>query len=162
MRLNRKYVSITAAIALLIVGALAIPAMSQMRARHGGGRGQGPNLFFLMRAAQLSDAQKGQMKAIFQSNRQTNQPIVSQLMSLRQQLNSSLFTTGSADPSTVNQIAALRTQLEQARLATFQQVWSQVLNSTQQSQVATAFAQFQAKRAQHLNEWKSSHQQQNP
>ena len=59
MRLNRKYVSITAAIALLIVGALAIPAMSQMRPRHGGGHGQGPNLFFLMRAAQLIGRAKG-------------------------------------------------------------------------------------------------------
>jgi hypothetical protein len=160
MRLNRKYVSITAAIALLIVGALAIPAMSQMRPRHGGGRGQGPNLFFLMRAAQLSDAQKAQMKTIFQTNRQNTQPIVSQLMPLRQQLNSSLFTTGSADPSIVNQIAALQSQLQQARLNTFQQVWSQVLNSTQQSQVAAAYAKFAANRAQRQNDWKSSHQQQ--
>jgi hypothetical protein len=161
MRLNRKYISITAAVALLIVGALALPAMSQMRPRHGG-HGQGPNLFFLMRAAQLSDTQKADVKTFAQNNRQANQPIFSQLMTLRQQLNSSLFTTGTADPTLVGQIASLQGQLEQARLNTFQQVWSKVLTDPQRSQVATAFAQFQANRAQQQNNWKSLKQQQNP
>ena len=161
MRCNRKYVGITVAVALLVVGALTLPGMAQMRPHHGG-HGQGPNLFFLLRAAQLSDTQKTQMRTIFQNSRQNNRQILSQLMPLRQQLNTSLYTTGTVDTSLLAQINALQSQLQQARLNVFQQVWSQVLSQTQQSQVAAAFAQFQANRAQREGIWKSLKQQQNP
>jgi hypothetical protein len=161
MRFNGKYVGITAAVALLIVSALAMPGLAQMRPRHSGD-GQGPNLFLLMRAAQLTDAQKTQAHTIFQNSRQNTQQILSQLMPLRQQLNSSLYTTGTADPNLLAQITALQNQLQQERLNVFQQVWSQVLSQTQQSQVAAAFAQLQANRAQRENIWKSLKQQQNP
>lgn len=161
MRFNRKYVGITAAVALLVVSALAMPGLAQMRPGHGGNR-QSPNLFFLMRAAQLTDAQKTQARTLFQSSRQNTRLIISQLMPLRQQLNSSLYTTGTADPNLLAQINALQSQLQQARLNVFQQVWSQVLSQTQQSQVATAFAQFQANRAQRESIWRSLKQQQNP
>ncbi len=161
MRLNRKYIGVTAAVALLVVSALAMPGLAQMRSRHGGNR-QGPNLFFLMRAAQLTDTQKSQARTIFQNSRQNSQPIISQLMPLRQQFNSSLFTTGAADANLLAQINALQNQLQQARLDAFQQVWSQVLNQSQQGQVSAAFGQFQANRAQRQSGWKSFKQQQNP
>jgi Heavy-metal resistance len=161
MRFNRNHVGITAAVALLVVGALAMPGLARMRPRHGGDR-QGPNLFFLMRAAQLSDAQKTQVRTIFQNSRQNTRQILSQLTPLREQLNSSLYTTGTADPNLLAQINAFQNQLQQARLNVFQQVWSEVLSQTQQGQVATAFAQFQANRAQREGIWKSLKQQENP
>jgi Spy/CpxP family protein refolding chaperone len=161
MRCNPKYAGITVAVALLVVSALATPGFAQMRPRHGG-HGQGPNLFFLMRAAQLTDAQKTQVRTIFQNSRQNTQQIRSQLMPLRQQLNTSLYTTGTVDPSLLAQINALQSQLQQARLNVFQEVWSQVLNQSQQSQVASAFSQLQANRAQRESMWKSFKQQQNP
>jgi CHAD domain-containing protein len=76
-------------------------------------------------------------------------------MPLRQQLNNSLFTAGAADPNLLTQINALQNQLQQERFNVFQQVWSQVSSQTQQSQVAAAFAQFQANRAQRRSAWKS-------
>jgi ABC-type phosphate/phosphonate transport system substrate-binding protein len=161
MRFNRKCVGISAFVALLVVAALALPGLAQMQPRRSGNR-QGPNLFFLMRAAQLSDEQKTQARAISQNSRQNTRQIISQLMPLRQQLNSALFTTGAADPSILTQINALQNQLQQERLNVFQQVWSQVLNPTQQSQVASAFAQFEANRAQRQSAWKALKQQPTP
>lgn len=125
------------------------------------GIGEEPNPFFLMRAAKLSDAKKATVKTIVQTNRQNGQPIISQLLSLRQQFNSALFTTGAADSDLLAQINALQGQLQQSRLAVFQQVWSQVLNPTQESQVGAAFAQSQANRAQPHCHWWSFKQSQN-
>lgn len=161
MRCNPKYAGITVAVALLVVSALATPGFAQMRPRQGGNR-QGPSLFFLMRATQLTDAQKAQVRTIFQNSRQNTQQIRSQLMPLRQQLNTSLYTTGTVDPSLLAQINGLQNQLQQERLNLFHQVWSQVLNQSQQSQVASAFSQLQANRAQRESMWKSFKQQQNP
>ena len=80
-------------------------------------------------------------------------------MPLRQQLNSALYSTGTANPSLISQVNGLESQLQQERYSVFQQVWS-LLNSTQQNQVTTLYSQMAANRAQRLNAWKSLHQQQ--
>ena len=161
MRCNPKPAGITVVVALLVVSALATPGFAQMQPRQGGNR-QGPSLFFLMRAAQLTDAQKTQVRTILQNSRQNTQQILSQLMPLRRQLSTSLYTTGTVDPSLLAQINESQSQLQQARLNVFQQVWSQVLSQTQQSRVAAAFSEFQANRAQRESIWKSLKQQENP
>jgi hypothetical protein len=95
-----------------------------------------------------------------QTNWQNNKELFTQLRGLRQQLNSSLFSTGTADPSLVTQISALQSQLAQDRLSVFQQVWA-LLDATQKSQVASVYAQLQTERAQRQNTWKSLRQPQN-
>jgi hypothetical protein len=95
-----------------------------------------------------------------QTNWQNNKELFTQLRGLRDQLNSSLFSTGTADPSLVNQISALQGQLAQNRLAVFQQVWA-LLDSSQQSRVTSFYTQLQAERAQRENTWKSLRQPQN-
>jgi hypothetical protein len=160
MKIQRKYLFIAASIALLLVIGVTLPGVAQMR-RHGGHR-EGANMFFLMRAAQLSDAQKTQVRTIFQNNRATMQQIMTQLVPLRRQLATSLYTTGTADPNLLAQINTLQGQLQQARISVFEQVWSQVLNAGQQKQVATAFSQMQANRAQNESFWKSLKQQPTP
>src|SRR5262245_65458638 len=113
-----------------------------------------------MRAAQLTPDQKTQVHSIMQANHSTFRDIFSQLSPLRQKLNSQLFSTGTADPTLLNQINSLRGQLEQERLNVFQQVW-QLLNSTQQSQVASVYSQLQASNAQRRRMCKSLQNPQN-
>src|SRR5580765_196500 len=139
-------------------GFWGLPRFSPMRPG-AGGRAGGPNLFFLMRAANLTPDQKTQVHTLMQNSRQNSQQIVSQLMPLRQQLDSALYSTGTANPSLISQVNGLESQLQQERYSVFQQVWS-LLNSTQQNQVATLYSQMAANRAQRLNAWKSLHQQQ--
>jgi hypothetical protein len=157
MMLDKNRTRIVAAVVMSV--ALCLPAYAQMRhtAREGAG---GPNLFLLMRAAQLRDDQKSQIHTIMQNNWQNNKDLFTQLRGLRQQLNTSLFSTGTADPQLLNQISALQSQLAQNRLSVFQQVWAQ-LDSTQQSRVASVYAQLQAQNAQRQSVWKSL-QTQNP
>lgn len=151
MTLNRKYVAL--AVALVIAAGLwSLPIYAQMR--HHGRGGGGDGLFLLMRAAQLRPDQKTQVHTIMQNNWQNNKELFTQLRGLRQQLNSSLFSTGTADPKLLTQISALQSQLAQDRLSVFQQVWA-LLDSTQQSRVASVYAQLQSQREQRQSVWKS-------
>jgi Spy/CpxP family protein refolding chaperone len=156
MVLNRKNISLVGAV-LLGVGLLALPLRAQEMRHHG----RGGSLSLLMRAAQLTADQKTQVHSIMQANRSTFRDIFSQLGPLRQKLNSQLFSTGTADPSILSQINSLQSQLAQARLSVFQQVW-QLLNSTQQSQVASVYSQLQASNAQRRSMWQSLHQTPTP
>jgi Spy/CpxP family protein refolding chaperone len=152
MLLNRKNVGLVVAV-LLGVGLLALPVRAQEMRHHRRGGG----LFLLMRAAQLTADQRTQVRSIMQANRSTFKDIFSQLGPLRQKLNSQLFSTGTADPNLLSQISSLQNQVAQARLSVFQQVW-QLLNSAQQSQVASVYSQLQAANAQRRSMWQSLHQ----
>ncbi len=156
MVLNRKNISLVGAV-FLGVGLLALPVRAQQMRHHG----RGGNLALLMRAAQLRPDQKTQVHSIMQANRSNFKGIFSQLGPLRQKLNSELFSTGTADPNLVSQISSLQSQLAQARLSTFQQVW-QLLDSTQQSQVASVYSQLQTANAQRRSMWQSLHQTPTP
>jgi hypothetical protein len=159
MVLNKKYIAIGAALLIVAVGLWSFPLHAQMP-HHGRRGGDGASLFLLMRAAQLRPDQKTQVHTIMQTNWQNNKDLFTQLHTLREKLGSSLFSTGTADPTLVNQISALQGQLAQDRLAVFQQVWA-LLDSTQQSRVSSVYAQLQAQRAQRQNTWKSLRQPQN-
>ena len=158
MVFKAKHVTILAVILGIVLGlsAWSLPSYAQMR--HGrGGMAGGPNVFFLMRAAQLTPDQKTQVQTLLQNSRQNTKQIISQLMPLRQQLNSSLYSTGTADANLINQVNGLENQLRQERYSVFQQVWS-MLNSGQQSRVTTLYSQMAANRAQRLEAWKSLQQ----
>jgi len=60
MVFKTKHFGIIAAAIMLGVGLWVLPGFAQMR-HGGGGRAGGPNLFFLMRAAQLTPDQKTQV-----------------------------------------------------------------------------------------------------
>jgi Spy/CpxP family protein refolding chaperone len=152
MVLNKKNIGLVVAI-LLGVGLVAVSVRAQQMRHHG----RGGSLSLLMRAAQLTADQKTQVHTIMQANRSTFRDIFSQLGPLRQKLNSQLFSTGTADPTLLSQINSLQSQLAQARLNVFQQVW-QLLNSAQQSQVASVYSQLQASNAQRRSLWQSLHQ----
>lgn len=158
MVFKAKYFT-TIALSLGVVLGLSLrlsPSYAQMR--HGRGEmAGGPNVFFLMRAAQLTPDQKTQVQTLLQNSRQNTKQIISQLMPLRQQLNSSLYSTGTADANLINQVNGLENQLRQERYSVFQQVWS-MLNSGQQSRVTTLYSQMAANRAQRLEAWKSLQQ----
>ena len=156
---TKHYGILAALIILLGVGLWALPSFAQMRHGRGGGFG-GPNLFFLMRAAQLTPDQKTQVHTLLQNSRQNSKQIFSQLMPLRQQLNQSLYSTGTADTGLISQINGLESQLQQERYSVFQQVWS-LLDSTQKNRVTTLYSQLAANRAQRMETLKSLQQPQN-
>ena len=159
MVLKKKHFGIIAALIIVLgVGLWVLPSFAQMRHGRGGGAG-GPNLFFLMRAANLTPDQKTQVHTLLQNSRANSKQIFSQLMPLRQQLNTSLYSTGTADPNLISQVNGLENQLQQERYSVFQQVWS-LLDSTQKNQVTTLYSQMAANRAQRMETWKSLHQQQ--
>jgi hypothetical protein len=110
-----------------------------------------------MRAAQMTADQKTQVHTIMQANFQNNKDLFTQLRTLRQQLNNSLFSTGTADTGVVSQINDLEGKLAQSRLSVFQQVWG-LLDSTQQSRVASVYAQLEALKTQRESIWKSTQQ----
>ena len=145
-------------IVILGLGVWSVPSYAQMRHVRGGMAG-GPNLFFLMHAAQLTPDQKTQVHTLLQNSRQNTKQIISKLMPLRQQLNSALYSTGTADANLISQVNGLENQLQQERYSIFQQVCS-MLNSTQQNRVTTMYSQMAANRAQRLEAWKSMQQQQ--
>ncbi len=155
---SKKYIAMAGAL-VIAVGVWSLSVHAQMP-HHGRRGGDGASLFLLMRAAQLRPDQKTQVHTIMQTNWQNNKDLFTQLRTLREKVNSSLFSTGTADPSLVNQISALQGQLAQDRLTVFQQVWA-LLDSTQQSRVSSVYAQLQAERAQRQNTWKSLQQPQN-
>jgi hypothetical protein len=155
---SKKYIAMAGAL-VIAVGVWSLSVHAQMP-HHGRRGGDGASLFLLMRAAQLRPDQKTQVHTIMQTNWQNNKDLFTQLRTLREKVNSSLFSTGTADPSLVNQISALQGQLAQDRLTVFQQVWA-LLDSTQQSRVSSVYAQLQAERAQRQNTWKSLRQPQN-
>jgi hypothetical protein len=158
MILNRKSITMLVTLAIAL-GLWSLPVYAQMR--HPGRRGgDGPNLFLLMRAAQLNTDQKTQVHTIMQTNWQNNKDLFSQLRTLRRQLNSSLFSTGTADPTLLSQISDLQSKLAQNRLSVFEQVWA-LLDSAQQSRVASVYAQLEAQRAQRESTWKSIQPPQN-
>ena len=158
MVLSKKYIAIAAGLAIA-VSLWSMPIHAQMP-HHGRRGGNGAGLFLLMRAAQLRPDQKTQVHTIMQTNWQNSKELFTQLRTLREKLNSSLFATGTADPSLVSQISALEGQLAQNRLTVFQQVWG-LLDSTQQSRVSSFYTQLQAERAQRQNTWKSLNQPEN-
>jgi hypothetical protein len=156
MVLNRKNITVVGAI-LLGVGLVALPVLAQQMRHHG----RGTSLSLLMRAAQLTPDQKTQARSIMEANRSTFRDIFSQLGPLRQKLNNQLFSTGTADPALLSQINSLQAELAQARVNAFQQVW-QLLNSAQQSQVASVYSQLQAANVQRRSVWQSLHQTPTP
>jgi hypothetical protein len=155
---SKKYLAMAGAL-VIAVGLWSLSVHAQMP-HHGRRGGDGASLFLLMRAAQLRPDQKTQVHTIMQTNWQNNKDLFTQLRTLREKVNGSLFSTGTADPSLVNQISALEGQLAQNRLTVFQQVWA-LLDSTQQSRVSSFYTQLQAERAQRQNTWKSLQQPQN-
>ena len=67
---------------ILGLSAWSLPSYAQMR--HGRrGMAGGPNIFFLMRAAELTPDQKTQVHSLLQNSRQNTKQIISQLMPLR-------------------------------------------------------------------------------
>jgi hypothetical protein len=78
MVFKAKHVTILAVILGIVLGlsAWSLPSYAQMR--HGrGGMAGGPNIFFLMRAAQLTPDQKTQVQTLLQNSRQNTKQIIS-------------------------------------------------------------------------------------
>jgi len=119
------------------LGASAQPAFGS----YGRADGFGP----MFSALQLSEAQKQQIHQIMQTARAQNQPQMTQMRSLQQQMRSTLFSTGDVTAATLapieQQIESLRQQLDANRLQTALQIRS-VLTTTQLARAASLQSQL--------------------
>ena len=110
MQFNRKFAAWTAVAALGAAGLFAAET-SQARQWHGHGRAG-----HFMSELNLTDDQKAQAKSIFQSARQSGQPIRQQLMETRKSLRAAIKANDTAqiqqlsatEGSELGQLAAIR------------------------------------------------------
>jgi len=119
----------------------------------------------MLKAANLTDAQKSQIKQIFESRHATMKPQLDQLKTAHEQIMSKLLTPGTvttADLSaSMQQISQLRGQLAQARLEDAVAIRN-LLTPDQLAAVAQAKADFQKKMAVGKGECKLKHDDAGP
>jgi Spy/CpxP family protein refolding chaperone len=116
----------------------------------------GVPLPMLFKAANLTDAQKAQVKKIFEDNRGAVMPLFKQIHSAQQQIAAKLWTKGEVSASDLSQplqqITQARDQLLQRQLNTTVEIRN-LLNADQLQKVAQAEQAMQARREQ----WMQSH-----
>jgi periplasmic protein CpxP/Spy len=110
----------------------------------------------LLRAANLTDAQKTQVRQIFKSNFATAKPQFEQMRAAQQQLAAKLWSSGTVTASDLSaplaQITSARDQLAQTELNTIVSIRN-LLSTSQLQGVAQAQKEFEARRAK----WIASH-----
>lgn len=141
VRRATRALAVTASLSL----APGLPAAAQPAAGYGEGFGR----FFS--ALQLTDAQQQQIHQIMQAARTQNAPEVTELRNLREQLRSTLFSSGDVTAASLagiqQQIETVRQQLDASRLQTALQVRG-VLTAAQLSKAASLQSQLASLRQQ--------------
>ena len=118
------------------------PAADAQGWHHGGGRG---DVMAIMHQLDLTSQQKQQVHALMQANRQATQSTRDQLRTVSQQLETTMFSTGSVSSSDVTplllQQEQLRATLDQARMTTALGVRA-ILTPAQLQQASTLHTQL--------------------
>jgi Spy/CpxP family protein refolding chaperone len=149
----------------ILVGGIArseqSPAATKPERRHHhmmmhGMEGLGVPLPILLKAANLTDAQKAQVKKIFEGKRAAVMPLVEQIHSAQQQIAVKLWTSGTVSTSDLSQplqqVTEARDKLLQQQVSATVEIRN-LLNADQLQKVAQAEKDFEARRAQ----WMQSH-----
>lgn len=111
----------TTVTALLVAAVVLVPVSAQGRpeGRQGGGRGQGvgpgPGMRMLQRL-KLTDAQRDQVRAIFEQQRQSGEAPAKKVVELQRELHTAIFAD-SPDRSKIDQLRAALAEAEAAALA---------------------------------------------
>jgi Spy/CpxP family protein refolding chaperone len=124
---------------VISVSALAIAEPMQGGWHHGGGGME------LLHGLSLTDAQKEQVKSIEQADREQMRPVMHQLHSLHEQIETGLLSGATADQlgSLVQQEETLRNQMDAAHLGLAVQIRG-VLTPEQLTQASTQHAKLVA------------------
>jgi protein CpxP len=109
----KKRILVIASVAALVIGAtvLAIGHGFQERREHGRGPGHGDMLEHMARELNLTDAQKQQVKAIFESTESSAQGIHAKLEEVHKQIDAAT-ANGQFDEAQVRTLANQQAQLE--------------------------------------------------
>jgi Spy/CpxP family protein refolding chaperone len=133
-------------LSLLISGAM--PALAQERHAE---FEKMPGLHELVRNANLTTAQKSQLREIRQATRAQNEALWTQMRSLREQIADTVESSGTVNAADVaslqQQLAQVRSQLDQQALKTAVQIRG-LLTADQLSHVAQVHGQLKSLRAQ--------------
>ncbi len=169
----KKFTVTILAIALVAIGAIFVfgqttdkPVDGQKRfskegkGKHHGRRGgkggmKGGMNGFMFKQLDLTDAQKEQMKAIGQTNREGTKSLREQMKTNRQQLQK-LTENGQFDEAAVSALAQQQGQLHAQMIVAKQKVQSQmfnVLTSDQKAKVAELKAQHKQKMEERKAKW---------
>jgi len=145
----------TAGIALLLIAAAAVSQTVKRTDFHRGEMRGGPGLpFFALQ--DLTDAQKTQIRQLFDSSRATVKPLWEQEMQVHQAM-TQLITSGTFDEGKAqviaNQAAQVHGQLELQHARVESQAY-QVLTAQQKSELNEIMARHQ----QRMQQWRSEHQ----
>jgi protein CpxP len=149
--MSRKYLKWTAVIVLAVTG-IAAAGWAQMKQE---GMGPGRHRFFmgyLAKQLQLTDAQKAQIKTMWQAQKTTMQPLLQQLASGRQQMLAAT-ANGQFDQAKVTAIAQQQAPVIAQLMVAKQQLISQVYNQVLTPDQRTKADQMRAKHEQRLEKW---------
>ncbi len=129
----------------------SMPAMAQGHG-HGGGGDDGLHEFkTLLRAANLSSDQQGQVQTLMKASWTQNQQLHTQMRALHQQIVDKLASTGSVSAADIaplqQQLAQLRAQIDQQNIQTAIRIRG-VLSASQLGQVSAANDQIKSLHAQ--------------
>jgi Spy/CpxP family protein refolding chaperone len=130
------------AMAAAVVGSMTAVGVARAQMHHGP---MGPGMEFL-HSLTLSEAQKGQLKAIGKANWESMKPLMKQERALHEQEINELLTSGSVTAEQMQPIMAqeesLRSQIDAARMAMLIQMRG-VLTAEQLSEAATKHTQME-------------------
>jgi hypothetical protein len=126
----------------------SMPAMAQGRGHGGGGDDDGLHEFkTLLRAANLTSDQQGQVQTLMRASWTQNQQLHTQMRALHQQIVDRLASTASVSASDIaplqQQIAQLRAQIDQQNIQTAIRIRG-VLSADQLRQVSAANDQIKS------------------
>ena len=158
-----KYLKWTAVMALLVAGAVAF-AIGQMPARGMDTPEMGMHrhfMGFVAKQLQLTDAQKTQIKSMWQAEKPTMQPLLQQLATGRKQM-LALTANGNFDAGKVSALANQQSQtiaqLMVERQKLIAQVYNRVLTPDQRSKAD----QIRANHEQRIDQWLQRMNEQSP
>ncbi len=165
MEFNKKALRAAGA-ALVVVGLWTLPLSAQERPRHHAMRGMAGErsaIFPALRAAELTEEQRTQVRQILSNHRESSRDLFGQLRNARQQIASTLLSPGPVSEAELapytQQITQIRDQLAQERLKVTLAI-RDILTPEQLAKVADHISQMKEQRSQMRGQRKSGRTQQ--
>ncbi|MFB3814784.1 MAG: Spy/CpxP family protein refolding chaperone [Terriglobales bacterium] len=150
--MRSKYVKWTGLLLLVIAG--GVLAFAQVR-QHYGGRGMGMHGRFLHRMArylELTEAQKAQIKSMWQAEKPAVMPLVRQLADARKQM-LQLTANGSFDQEKVQALANQQSQALAQLIVEKQKLESQIYSRVLTPEQRTKVDQMRQKHTARIDTW---------
>ncbi len=155
--MKSKYVLLALAMVLLVAGVVVLAhaqAMQNKDMHRGGwfGRGHGMFLQHMARYLDLTDAQKAQIKSLWDAQRPAMQPLLKQLAAGRKDMLAAT-ANGAFDQAKVQAIASQQAQTMAQLTVLREQLQSKIYNTVLTSDQKAKVDQMRQKQLSHLDQW---------